>query len=262
MNRRRREKAKAETGTGAAETSIETGTKTDLSARLDWAYLYPAAISLPSKITATELKSLGEDDPENSRLLPHGQRIFRRSDFIRAEKGLTAAEKGTATHLALRYIDFSKTGSTSEIESEIARLCGTGHLSAKEAAAVDKGALFALFSSALGKRILAAEKVRREFPFTLLWPAAELFPEGGDDELLLQGVVDCFIEEDGRLTVIDYKTDSVAAENVPSRAEFYKSQLFAYARALRRITGKPVKECILYFLRPKTAFTLTSPPEI
>ncbi|NCC69177.1 MAG: hypothetical protein EOM14_13485, partial [Clostridia bacterium] len=87
-------------------------------------------------------------------------------------------------------------------------------------------------------------------------------PEGGDDELLLQGVVDCFIEEDGRLTVIDYKTDSVAAENVPSRAEFYKSQLFAYARALRRITGKPVKECILYFLRPKTAFTLTSPPEI
>jgi len=253
----------AEAGTAAeAGEAEDDGQRPDLSARLDWAYPHPAAISLPSKITATELKGLGEEDPENAPLLPREKRTFRRPDFVRAEKGLTAAEKGTATHLALRYIDFARTGGTAEIEDEIARLRETGRLSQQEAAAVDADALFALFSSEIGKRILKAAYIKREFPFTLLCPARELIPGGGDDEVLLQGVVDCFIEEDGMMTVIDYKTDAVAEEDVPQRAEFYKGQLFAYARALGRITGKPVKECVLYFLRPKTAFFLPPPPEI
>lgn len=255
------EETRAESAAEAPETRPDSEAPPDLAARLDWAYPYAASVSLPSKVTATELKSLGAEDPENAPLLPRGGRTFRRPDFLRAEKGLTAAEKGTATHLALRYIDFSNTGSEAAIKSELARLCEAGYLSEKEAAAVDAPALSALFSSVVGKRILHADAAVREFPFTLLRPASELFPGGGDDELLLQGVVDCFIEENGTLTVIDYKTDSVAEKDVPARAEFYKGQLIAYARALRRITGKPIKECILYFLRPKTAFFMPPPPE-
>ena len=56
-------------------------------------------------------------------------------------------------------------------------------------------------------------------------------------------------EEDGALTVIDYKTDAVRTEEeLAARAEYYAGQLRTYAAALRRITGKPVKECLLYFL--------------
>ncbi len=102
----------------------------------------------------------------------------------------------------------------------------------------------------------------REFPFTLLCPARTLFPDGGDDALLLQGVVDCCIEESGVLTVIDYKTDRVSAGGLPARARLYEGQLRAYAYALRRITGKPVGECILYFLHPGEAFSLNLQSEM
>ncbi len=235
---------------------------TDLASRLDWEYPYPASIFLPSKITATELKSRVWQDPESAGLLPAERRTFRRPDLLRGEKPLTAAEKGTATHLCLRHIDFAKTGSLAEIESEIARLRESGRLSGQEAAAVDPLTIRKLFSSGLGQRILAAAAPMREFPFTLLCPARTLFPDGGDDALLLQGVVDCCIEENGVLTVIDYKTDRVSAGGLPARARLYEGQLRAYAYALRRITGKPVGECILYFLHPGEAFSLNLQSEM
>jgi ATP-dependent helicase/nuclease subunit A len=233
----------------------------DLAPRLDWIYPHSAAVLLPSKITATELKPLGAEDPESTGLLPPEARIFRRPVLAGTAGRLGAAEKGSAAHLALRYLDFAKTGSPQEIAGELARLREAGFLSGPEADTVDPGALFRLFASDLGARMRAARAPMREFPFTLLCPARELFPGGGDDELLLQGVVDCCIEADGVLTVIDYKTDHVAAEDVSDRAARYELQLRTYAYALRRITGKPVGECILYFLNPGTAFSLPPAPE-
>ena len=74
---------------------------------------------------------------------------------------------------------------------------------------------------------------------------------------LLQGSIDCFFEEDGALVVVDYKTDRVAGESaIAERAESYRIQLDTYAYALRRIFGLPVRERILYFLRPGRSVTL------
>ena len=221
----------------------------DLTAALSWAYPHPLAVTLPSKVTATELKSLGAADGENAELLPREGRTFRRPDFLRDRGRLTAAERGTAAHLALRYLDFARTASPEEIRGELARLTAEGRLSEREAKSVDADALFRLFASETGRRMRAAPQVRREFPFTLLVRAGELFPGGGDDELLLQGVVDCCLEEPGGLVVVDYKTDAVTSERAPVRARRYLPQMEAYSRALTRITGKPVRERILYFLR-------------
>ena len=94
------------------------------------------------------------------------------------------------------------------------------------------------------------DRVLREFKFSLLHPADAYFPGAGDDEVLLQGVIECAVEQDGVWTVIDYKTDAVSAEGVPARAELYRSQVDAYAQALTEITGLPVKNSVLYFLHP------------
>ncbi len=67
----------------------------------------PRAVALPSKVTATELKSLPEPDPESAELMPAPSRPFRMPDLAGVERSLTAAERGTATHLALRYIDLA-----------------------------------------------------------------------------------------------------------------------------------------------------------
>ena len=96
-------------------------------------------------------------------------------------------------------------------------------------------------------------KVYREFSFSLLRPAGEVFPGAGEDELLLQGVVDCCFVEDGGLVVVDYKTDRVSASGAAARAERYRGQLECYAWAMERITGLKVRERLVYFLRPGLA---------
>ena len=146
-------------------------------------------------------------------------------------------------------MDFARTGSPEEIKGEIERLRVARFLTDREAAAVDAGAIARLFSSDLGKRMLGADSIRREFKFSLLCDAEQLFGSAAGEQLLLQGVVDCCIEEKGQLVVIDYKTDAVrTCEEAAGRALRYTGQLQSYAAAMERICGKPVKECVLYFL--------------
>ena len=98
-------------------------------------------------------------------------------------------------------------------------------------------------------RSLKAKEPLREFRFSLLLEASRLPGGVGEDELLLQGVVDCCIEEEGELVIIDYKTDNVRSDGeIAERAEHYRPQLMAYSAALSRIFKKPVKQCILFFL--------------
>ena len=114
---------------------------------------------------------------------------------------------------------------------------------------MDGEAIVKLFASPLGQRMLHADAIRREFKFSLLCGARELLGADADERILLQGVVDCCLEEDGELVVIDYKTDAVRSEaQIAERRALYTPQLRAYAAALERIFSKRVKECVLYFL--------------
>ena len=230
----------------------------ELKRRLAFRYPYEAAVDLPSKVTATELKGHAEPDPDGERLIQEVNYSFRMPELGGAERKLTAAERGVATHLVLQYMDFSKGISLEGIMSEIDRLRASHFISAREAEAVNARAIERLFASPLGKRMLAAEKPMREFRFSLLMDADKLYGDAAKgEELLLQGVVDCCIEEGGELVIIDYKTDYVKTdEDIANRAELYRGQLMAYAEALRRICGKPVKECVLYFLSADRAVTV------
>ena len=240
----------------AAPVRAQDSAAPDLDARFAWRYAHPEAVGLPSKVTATELKSLPEPDPESAELIERAVRPFRMPELAGQERALTAAERGTATHLALRYIDFAQIHSVDDARQAVDALALTGRLSRNEAAAVDARSVFRLVSSELGGRINAAEKVWREFSFALLRPVGELFPGKGDDEILLQGVVDCCFVENGRLVVVDYKTDHIPAAECAERVERYRSQLESYAWAMERITGLPVDERIIWFLASGTPVRL------
>ena len=98
--------------------------------------------------------------------------------------------------------------------------------------------------------------MRREYRFSLLRPVRDFATLDADDAVLLQGVVDCFFEEDGELVVVDFKTDRVTGEALTQRAETYRPQLAAYAAALEKILEKPVTERILYFFAAGTEISL------
>ena len=231
--------------------AADPGALEELRRRLSFAYPHQAAVELPSKVTATELKGRYEKDGDAEELLKPKSYSFRMPILGEGERSLTATERGVATHLVLQYMDFSKAGSREGIRSEIQRLKAARYLSAREAEAVNVSTVERLFHSELGRRMLAAKEPLREFRFSLLLDADRLYPGTEGEQLLLQGVVDCCLEEDGALVIIDYKTDNVRTEEeMSARAELYHGQLAAYAEALGRIFQKPVKEGVLYFLGP------------
>ncbi len=245
-------------GVEASETAAEADVPeraaeegpAELNKTLDFVYPWAGSESLPSKLTATELKDpLSADADAASMTAELPEPTFRRARPGKA-RALTAAQRGTATHTFLQHLDFSRAGTLDALTGEADRLLAEGRIDAQERAVLDLPAVQKLFASPLGQRLRAAPDLRREFRFQLLCAASDYFPEAAqDDELLLQGVVDCcFTEPDGRITVVDYKTDRVPAAGIPARAAHYRGQLLAYAGELERIFERPVRRCVLWFL--------------
>lgn len=225
----------------------------EIKRHIAYVYPYADAIALPSKLTATELKD--ELDTEAMSLAPSHGSEFSIPELCKSDHSPTATQKGTATHQALQYMDFAKSGSLEDIRSEIKRLASLGFIDSRLCDHIDASAILRLFDSELGKRILSADALHREFRFSLLCDASQFIENAAAEKILLQGVMDCCIEEDGEITIIDYKTDNVYGEAIKERAELYLGQLRAYTYAAEHIFGKKVRECVLYFLRSGTTIS-------
>ncbi|MCL2151549.1 MAG: UvrD-helicase domain-containing protein [Oscillospiraceae bacterium] len=216
-------------------------------------FIYPheKAPDLPSKLTVTGLKGRYFDQEAKQWFpeVPSGRELaYTRPTFVTKRTGLTAAERGTALHLALQYVDFSMCQSVDDVSGELRRLVEKGFLTKEKAAEIDATKITRFFESRIGQRAVRAENIKKEFKFSLLYPAERFFPGGGEDKILFQGVIDCFFEEDGELVVIDFKTDRVTKDTLMEKSDFYAPQLMLYSEALERITGKRVKESIIYYL--------------
>lgn len=78
--------------------------------------------------------------------------------------------------------------------------------------------------------------------------------QNGDDEILVQGVIDCIFEDEDGLVLLDYKTDKITGRFVHGfegakeiLAERYQVQLQLYTRAIETIMKKKVKHRYLFF---------------
>ena len=215
---------------------------------LEYKYPHQAETLLPAKLTATQLKgrALDEEISENTTLPPR-LRSLARPRFLAGEQKLTGAERGTAIHLALQYLDFSEESDEVGVRAQLEAMRVQRKLTDEQVEAVDVRAIVRFLQSLLAERIRASKQVEREYRFSLLRPVRDFAVVNSDDEVLLQGVVDCFFEEDGELVVVDFKTDRVTSAQLEERAEHYRPQLEAYSMALSRVTGKRVKEKLLYF---------------
>ena len=219
-------------------------------------YRYPhsAAAALPSKLTATELKGREIDleaaEAAERRLQPH-ERTWRHPSFDR-DSPLTGREKGSATHLFMQFARYDLCTTEQGIRQELARLTAEEYLTPRQAEAVRQDAVLRLFTSDFGKKILAADDLKREFKFSVLSDAGEIDKAAAGEQIMLQGVVDCFwIERDG-LMIVDYKNDRISGDLAEKTAQ-YRPQLTAYGKALSEIFGVPVKACWLWFFDADTA---------
>ncbi len=225
---------------------------------LDWTYPYLQATRIPSKLTATQLKGREIDRElweEAAGTRPAArEETVRRPDFIAREKGLTASQRGTALHLAMQYLSLEGSDSPAAVAAQLERLVSGGFLTEQQGRAADPALLSAFFASPLGQAMARAEERGREFKFSVLLPAGAYCPGAEEgEEVLLQGVIDAWFRTGESLTVVDFKSDRVTPEAQRARAEEYRPQLTAYARALEEIMGLPVEHRMLWFFATGSA---------
>ena len=178
------------------------------------------AASLPGKLTASGLEGTEPPDGDAAELAPAVKRSAspRRPRLGGSETPLTAAERGTAVHTALQFLDYARCGTLEDIRGETERLRAEGRLSEAQAKAVDPEMIRNFFRSEIGRRVLAADQVWRELRFSLLVDASELYDVPRGESILLQGVADCCLREGDALTVVDYKTDFVSDDTLAAKA--------------------------------------------
>ena len=174
--------------------------------------------------------------------------------FMKTEKEeVKGVARGTAYHKVMEELDYDNVDSEEAVRQQMLSLEHSGKLDHEAAASVRVNQIAWFASSRLGKRMQAAwkrKKLWREQPFVMSVPACEHHPEWGNTEqILVQGIIDAFFEEDRGLVLVDYKTDYVEKGEEEKLINRYQKQLWYYARALERVRNLPVKEAYIYSFR-------------
>ncbi|MEI6100312.1 MAG: UvrD-helicase domain-containing protein [Eubacteriales bacterium] len=195
-------------------------------------FALPPREKVPAKLSVSEIKKQG-------RTVSIGIRA------VADEGAITGAKLGTLVHAIMEHINFENDTALVAAQRLFVREIIT--LPERDAIADHAEMIDAFFETELAKRIRNSPKVIKETPFNLLVPANEVGYMSGIP-VTVQGVLDLAFMEGGQWILVDYKTDRVQGD-VEEYKQIYVKQLALYADALEKITGIPVSQRYLCFLR-------------
>ena len=201
-----------------------------------------------AKITVTEIKNKFQALAEEEKGYSSEYRLTKRPVFLQRYQGLSPQEKGSALHLVLQHLDLNLAEQEEYLQDFLDSLVKREIMTAEQKETINLDQILQFLTSSLGKRMRKAGKVKREIPFSLGLPAAEIYPdlEGTTETIFLQGVIDClWWEEDGWI-LLDYKSDQVKETEIDQVVKKYEVQINLYTRAVEEILQQPVKERYLY----------------
>ncbi|MCI8666083.1 MAG: helicase-exonuclease AddAB subunit AddA [Dorea sp.] len=223
-----------------------------------FSYRYPYADSRRQKLkfTVSELKKrIYLQESLNDELGEFGEMPYKEPDvvplipkFLQEEEELTGASRGTAYHRLMELLDFSQEYDKDSLLEAVGVYTEDGKMREDMADCIRVEDILGFLKSTVGRRMKEAAKAGKlwkEQPFVLGVDAREIYPDEQEGEqILVQGIIDVYFEEEDGLVVLDYKTDKIfKAEEL---AEKYHAQLDYYGKALEQMTLKRVKEKILY----------------
>ncbi len=233
-------------------------------------FVYPNAqeTQLPSKLSVSQLHELhtqtespAHSVTESDASVGDTSPTYAMPRFLSGEGDTpTPAQRGTATHEFMQFCDFSALADQSRtaaerINGEISRLVAKQFLTGETASRIDRRALAVFLKSTLFDRLCHAVSVRREVRFNFHVPAKTVDPAlTTDAEVLVQGIIDCYYRErDGRVILIDYKTDHFSRAALSDSASVesvlrsrHAQQLSYYRDALSEILCACVDEVRIY----------------
>lgn len=210
-------------------------------------YKYKKLTGVEAKISVTELKRRAAEEDDEVGNIFGNDIIVKKPEFLRDDK-ITNAQRGTLMHSVMQNIMLRRDIDEEYLDKEIARLAECGVFTEKETEYIDKSRIIAFFNSDIGKRMTNADKVYREMRFEIPISAAYIIKDNDEniqnEHILLQGIIDCYFEEDGEIVLIDYKTDYYTDKNEIRKK--YELQLDCYKKAVEILTKKTVKNSYLY----------------
>lgn len=234
-----------------------------LCERLQKPYAHENLAGLFVKTTVSELKKEGmqEEAAEGLTLFPEEEVVPYLPQFVRKqEETVSGTTRGSAYHRLLEIFPFERqeTWTAAKIRTVIEECKADRRLSEEYAAAINVYKIRAFLQTPLAARMAKAarsNRLHREQPFVLGLSANRLntdFPE--DETVLIQGIIDVYLEEEDGIVLADYKTDLV--KDPKELILRYRVQLDYYEEALVRLTGKCVKEKLIYSFGLEQEITL------
>jgi len=241
---------------------FDLSVREEIEKRFSYCYPYQKEASLHAKTSVSELKKrsqeeIGAEDADS--LIPVEEPILPKFIYGNTKEkieGIGGSTRGTAYHAFLENICFSELGNEKGkslyrwIEEKKKQLVEEKKLSKEEEKMISNRRIFTFLNSNIAVRMRLAEAyghLWKETQFVVGLPAKSLYPDVESEELiLLQGVIDIYFKEQGKLILLDYKTDSVLEGGEELLIKRYKKQFALYQAALEQMTGEKVKEMILY----------------
>ena len=201
-------------------------------------YDYISDIDLDIKFSVSDIKkSLMIDEEAN---------ILYEDKEKKSTEPNKASIRGNAYHKLMQVIDFDEAESLG-LSSYIDKLYNEKLISKDYKSLINlkdienfmHSDLANIMSEAFRKGIL-----KREAIFTMGIAADELGLSSSKETILIQGIIDAYIEYEDEIILIDYKTDRVRKED--TLITRYSIQLDYYARALSMMKQKKVAEKIIW----------------
>lgn len=244
-----------------------------LKSRFDYVYPYEALLKLYTKTTVSELKIAAMEDADETAFHAFEERELTPyvPAFRRGEEKAGGAERGSAFHRVMELLDFDflfgegKAGEVpasfaeytallssmdvmGRLQAFLAREVESLRLSEEYAGLVSPWKIRHFLAQEIAFRMWRAEEsgqLFREQPFVLGIDATRLdatLPAG--EKVMIQGIIDAFLIEEGQIVLLDYKTDRISSmEELWKR---YRTQMDYYSEALAQLMGLPVREQLLY----------------
>lgn len=200
-------------------------TEEAIKKELSYTYPYAKAVGQGIKYTVTEINKQREEERDTE------------TPFFNEERE-TGAEEGVIYHKVMETVDL-KSFDKESIEKHIEELIAVGELPRKLDYLAEDIAR-CLQSDVIQKA--AKGKLYREQKFMLYLPACEILQEGGQDPILLQGVID-LVSLGEENVIVDYKFSNRQTNEIKAR---YKKQLDLYAQAAERALGVTIHRKIIY----------------
>ena len=259
------------------QTAIDQEQLKQIKQLLEARYPYQVATKTTAYQSVTDVKRLFEYpdnaveaqwDYEQQQREKQAQGIYFNNHFAepafikQADEQPTATTIGTATHLVFQKLPLTA-GEVSPtlVADEVQRLVDQGLMTPAVAAKINVTGVARFFQTAVGQQVLAApEHYHREEPFAMVMNGAELFKEiktSDQEQVLLHGIVDGYLETPTGIILVDYKTDHLRpgfgeAEIV----DRYRGQLNLYKEALGLMKPLPVVQMGLYLVESEQFITI------